>query len=166
MTACRPRFPNPGKVAAGDITLVNGRKVIVHGSAIAAGKRDTMILPKWACGVLASPDKPMASGHARGTLTRHVQHGFADLAGGEGIDPQGLFHATGAGTLDRRAPERDIGRWAHLAPGKTRSFCLITPCRALLAKPAATTRQNNADERKAKERNATFTHDRKMRDKL
>jgi hypothetical protein len=65
MTTCRPRFPNPGKVAAGDIKLVNGRKVIVHGSAIAAGKRDTMILPKWACGVLASPDKPMASGHAR-----------------------------------------------------------------------------------------------------
>jgi hypothetical protein len=81
MTACRPRFPDPGKVAAGDIKLVNGRKVIVHGSAIAAGKRETMILPKWACGVLASPDKPMASGHARGTLTRRVQHGFGDLDG-------------------------------------------------------------------------------------
>jgi len=81
MTACRPRFPNPGKVAAGAVKTVNGRKVIVDGSAIAAGKHDTMILPKWACGVLASPDKPVASGHARGKLTWRVQHGSVDQDG-------------------------------------------------------------------------------------
>jgi hypothetical protein len=55
--------------------------VIANGSAIAAGKRETMILPKWACSMFASPDKPMVPGHALGKVTRRVQHGFVDQDG-------------------------------------------------------------------------------------
>jgi hypothetical protein len=55
--------------------------VIANGSAIAAGKRETMILPKWACGVFALPDKPMMPGHALGKVTQRVQHGFVDQNG-------------------------------------------------------------------------------------
>jgi hypothetical protein len=55
--------------------MVNNRK------GTAAGKRETMILPKWTCGVFALPDKPMMPGHALGKVTRRVQHGFVDQDG-------------------------------------------------------------------------------------
>jgi hypothetical protein len=40
-----------------------------------------MILPKWACGVFALPEKPVVPGHAHGKVTRRVQYGFVDQDG-------------------------------------------------------------------------------------
>jgi hypothetical protein len=55
--------------------MVNNRQ------GTAAGERETMILPKWACGVFALPEKPVVPGHALGKVTRRVQHGFVDQDG-------------------------------------------------------------------------------------
>jgi hypothetical protein len=40
-----------------------------------------MILPKWARGEFALPEKPVVPGHALGKVTRRVQYGFVDQDG-------------------------------------------------------------------------------------
>jgi hypothetical protein len=65
-----------------------------------------MILPESACGVLASPDKPMASGHARGKVTGRVQHGFVDQDGSTGAGEPGQ-----SACLPRKA--RQAAEWSY-----------------------------------------------------
>ncbi len=147
------------RVAEGVLRAARGARTVVHGPArIGAGLHLDHLRAEHAHRGRLHHLREEAVGGGDDRAGECLRGADGDAAAEEGVDAHGPVHAAGARTADRRGAQGHVGALPDFAPGETRTFRLIAPCRPLRALVAAAAGQSDADEREANERNASLPH--------